>query len=129
MDVFVVEDEPLVREIITESLQETGLEVGEAASAEAALEALAAHGGKPPSPVLVTDVNLGHSRMDGIALAAELRHRWPALGVVVISGQEANLARSAALAPNERHLFKPFSPDALVHAVHELGAPAMASAR
>ncbi|MBV1798887.1 response regulator [Siccirubricoccus sp. G192] len=129
MDVLVVEDEVLLREVLTESLEAAGLQVAGAASAEAALEAMLAHPGQPPPPVLVTDVNLGRGCMDGFALVAELRHRWPALGVVVMSGYAPNLARCVALAPHERHLLKPFAPGALVRAVHELVSPVIASSR
>jgi DNA-binding response OmpR family regulator len=84
--------------------------------------------------VLVTDVNLGSApegaALDGFALAAALRRRWPTLGVVVITGRAANLARCAELAPPERHFLKPFAPEALVRAVRDLAArPASASER
>jgi CheY-like chemotaxis protein len=129
MDVLMVEDETLLREALTESLEAAGLQVAGAASGEAALEVMLAQAGQPPPPVLVTDVNLGRGRMDGIALAAELRHRWPALGVVVMSGHAPNLARCVALAPHERRLLKPFAAGALVQAVRELVSPAVASSR
>jgi CheY-like chemotaxis protein len=143
MDVLLVEDEPLVREAVAEALDEAGLEVARADSAEAALAALGvAPNGHPtaeaapdhPPPdaalpaVLVTDVNLGPaSALDGFALAAALRRRWPGIGVVVITGRMANLARCAELAPPERHFLKPFAPEALVQAVRELAAAPPAS--
>jgi CheY-like chemotaxis protein len=131
MDVLLVEDEPLVREVVAEMLEDAGLTVSGAESADAALAAVgmapAADDVAPPPPpptVLVTDVNLGpDSSMDGIELAETLRRCWPWLGVVVITGRESNLGRCGALAPNERHLLKPFAPDDLVHAVRALGAP------
>ena len=99
------------------------------AEAESSLQQVREFLRKRGCDVLVTDVNLGRGRMDGYALAAELRHRWPALGVVVISGYGPSLDRCGALAPHQRHLLKPFAPRALVQAVHELSAPATASAR
>jgi CheY-like chemotaxis protein len=85
----------------------------------------------PPAPappaVLVTDVNLGSApdgaRLDGFALAAALRHRWPGLGVVVMTGSAANLTRCAALGPPERHFLKPFAPEDLAQAVRDLATP------
>ncbi len=65
--------------------------------------------------------------MDGFGLAAALRRRWPALGVVVITGREGNLDRCADLAPHERHLLKPFGPRELVCAVRALAAPPRAA--
>jgi CheY-like chemotaxis protein len=85
MDVLVVDDEPLVREIVAESLYDDGLRVTEAASAEQALE-IAGDRGAPD--VLVTDVNLGQG-MDGLQLAEEVRRRWPSAGVVIMTGNPA----------------------------------------
>jgi CheY-like chemotaxis protein len=129
MDVLVVEDEPLVLEMVTEWLEEAGLQVAAAAHAEVALAVLNASGSGPPPPVLVTAVGLGLGRMDGITLVAELRRRWPGLAVVIMTDHDAKLARCAPPAPQERHLIKPFAPMALVQAVRELAAPVAASAR
>jgi CheY-like chemotaxis protein len=119
MDVFVVDEERFVREVAAESLEEAGLDVAQASSGEAALEALNTSVNMAPT-VLVAEVNLGRCRMDGITLALELRRRWPKLGIVVISGHAANLDRASVLAWRERRLMKPFSSEALVRAVCEL---------
>jgi DNA-binding response OmpR family regulator len=128
MDVLLVEDEPLVREMVTEWLEDAGLRVAAAANAEVAL-ALTGVFDKSPPPVLVADAWLGPNSMDGITLAAELRHRWPGLGVVTMTEDEAALTRWGAPAPRERRLVKPFSPVALVRAVRELTARPVTSAR
>jgi DNA-binding response OmpR family regulator len=57
--------------------------------------------------------------MDGLALAAEARRRWPDLGVVVITGRPANLDGRRP-GPREVHLHKPFGPSRLSAAVHGL---------
>lgn len=119
MDVLLVEDEPLVREMLAEGLADAGLRVAEASSAEAALDAVgaAAEAGRPPR-ILVTDVDLG-SGIDGLALAAEARRRWPDLGVVVMTGRPSNLdGRRPDLC--EVRLLKPFGPSRLTAAVQEL---------
>jgi CheY-like chemotaxis protein len=128
MDVLVVVDEPLVREMATEWLEEAGLQVAAAVNAEVALTAVSAASSGPP-PILVTDVGLRSGGMCGITLAGELRRRWPGLGVVIMTDHEAELARCGPLAPQDRHLMKPFAPAALVQAVRELTAPATASGR
>jgi DNA-binding response OmpR family regulator len=116
MDVLLVEDEHLVREMLAEDLSDTGLEVTKAPSAEAALSA-AGQADRPPA-VLVTDINLGGG-MDGIALAEEARRRWPGVGVVVMTGKPANLGGRRP-DPREVCLLKPFGPPRLVAAVHGL---------
>ena len=111
-----VEDEGLIREMLAEDLVDAGLDVIGAPSAEAALGA-AERADQPPG-VLVTDVNLGGG-MDGLALAAEVRRRWPGVGVVVMAGNPANLDGRR---PGSREvcLLEPFGPPRLTAAVHGL---------
>ncbi len=132
MDVLLVEDGPLVRASAAEALRDAGLDVAEAASAEAALAAAdgAAHG---PPRVLVADLHLGPG-MDGLSLGALLLRRWPQVGVVYATGHpEALDGRS--LGPRERYVVKPFAPAALLRAVRRLmptgirGWPMLAVAR
>ncbi len=116
MDVLLVEDDELVREVLADELSEAGFHVFESASAEEGLAQMDAMGLRPSA--LVTDVDLGRG-MDGIALAREALHRWPGLPVVVITGNPQNLDR---LAPDlRRHaLSKPFRPALLVEELHGL---------
>ena len=120
MDVLLVDDETLVRETLAEDLADAGLDVTNAPDAEAALGAASAAAGEAGGPprVLVTDVNLGRG-MDGLALAAEVRRRWPEVGVVVMTGKSANL-NGRRPDPREVCLLKPFGPPQLAAAVHEL---------
>jgi DNA-binding NtrC family response regulator len=119
VDVLLVEDEPLVREILQEDLADAGLCVAEAATAEDALQT--AERCWPPPPVLVTDVNLGPG-MDGVALAKEMQRRWPQVGLVVMTGDERNVERLPE--PLRRSCFvKPFPPSRLVQAVRLLLSP------
>jgi CheY-like chemotaxis protein len=111
MSVLLVEDDALVRECLSEMLGEMGLRV---AALPNASEALALPDGAEAPSVLVTDVRLG-AGLDGFALAAAARDRWPGIHAVLISGD----ARSAehALAPTESFLAKPFRMDDLVQAI------------
>ena len=68
--------------------------------------------------VVVTDVNLGQG-MDGLSLAEEVHKRWPEAGVIVMTGNPANV-RHRTFGPRERCLLKPFSPSAMILAVREL---------
>ena len=115
MDVLVVEDEVLVRTVVTEGLTDDGLAVAEAPSGEAAL-ALAQAAGAPD--VVVTDVNLGDG-MDGLTLAEEAHRRWPHAGVVIMTGNPAYVG-DRLLGPQERFLTKPFGNARLVSTVREL---------
>ncbi|MBL6454536.1 response regulator [Belnapia sp. T6] len=115
MDVLLVEDEALVREIVAEGLYDDGLAVVEAASAEQAL-AMTETAGAPD--VVVTDVNLG-TGMSGLALAEEVHRRWPEAGVVIMTGNPAGV-QAHTFGEQERFLTKPFGNARLVSAVREL---------
>ena len=121
MDVLLVEDDELIREVLGADLSEAGLSVVATPTAEEALRA-AGDEAQPPA-VLVTDVNLGPG-MDGLTLAAQARRRWPSLGVVVMTGDPRNLIHHPDVA-RERVLLKPFVPERLLAEVNTLlGAPA-----
>lgn len=72
----------------------------------------------PPPSVIITDVNLG-AGMDGIALAREVRRRWPRVCLIVVSGNVSNFER---LAPGscERTYVKPFDARLLAADVQSL---------
>jgi CheY-like chemotaxis protein len=105
--------------MLAEDLADAGLDVAEAPTAEVALAVAAAAAGAGQAPcVLATDVNLGGG-MDGLALAAEVRRRWPRVGVVVMTGNPANLDGRRP-DPREICLHKPFGPPRLTTAVQDL---------
>ncbi len=99
--VLLVDDEPLVRLIAMEGLEEAGFEVVEAATATAALAVLR---DRPDVGILFTDVNMPGD-LDGLALAELVHARWPDIKLVVTSG--GGLARQV---PDDgRFLTKPYS--------------------
>jgi two-component system, response regulator PdtaR len=71
--VLIVEDEPLVRTIAVELLQDAGLEVCEAGHADEAIPVLES---RNEIRVLFTDVRVPGS-MNGYALAHYVHGRWP----------------------------------------------------
>lgn len=79
--ILVVDDEPDLRDLLSETLTEEGFQVHTAPSGEAALEHLA--GGKPADLVLMDLVMPGIS---GIEAAKRIRQMRPVLPVVLISG-------------------------------------------
>ncbi len=113
VDVLLVEDDELIRDILGEALDEAGLDTVRTPTAEAALELM---GGDAPR-VMVTDINLG-SGMDGLELGRAARARFPDLPIVYISGRYAGVA---GLRRDERFLPKPFSASALLRTIAEFG--------
>jgi CheY-like chemotaxis protein len=81
--VLVCEDEPLVMMWISEELKNQGFDVFTAANADAAVTILESH---PDICTVFTDVDMPGS-MDGLKLAAAVRHRWPPINIVITTGQ------------------------------------------
>jgi DNA-binding NtrC family response regulator len=109
--ILIVEDEPLVREVLEKMLLAEGFAVAAAMDGRSAREALAAG----EFDVLVIDVGLPGSE-SGLALAAAAAE--DAHGVVLITGHPEQY--DAVARSGRRHLFKPFRVEALVEAIHEL---------
>lgn len=82
--VLVVEDEPIIRLDLIDTLERAGFGTLEAGSAAEAIAVLERH---PEIRVVFTDVQMPGS-MDGIALAKCVRERWPPTIIVVSSGKE-----------------------------------------
>lgn len=119
MRVLLIEDDPLVRAMLSEALGEEGIEVDGLANAEDALILLGA--GQVPD-VLVADIDLGGG-LDGLDLADIAWDRHPDVEVILISGlPPATDAARRMPRPHERLLRKPFEPDTLVAAIRAAGA-------
>lgn len=82
LDILVVDDELDIREIVAGVLEDEGYQTRAAADSDAALEAIAA---RRPSLVLL-DVWLQGSKLDGLELLDEIKRRDPSIPVLVISG-------------------------------------------
>lgn len=80
--VLVVEDEPLVRAMAAEIFMDAGFRVFEACEACDALTILE---GRDDIGAVFTDIEM--PGMDGLALAATIRGRWPAIAVLITSGR------------------------------------------
>lgn len=101
--IAVIEDDETIREVITELLQDDGMEVLAHASGEAFLAGLDAI--DPPIQVMIVDVKLGG--IDGFGVAKAAREKWPDLPVVFISGDLRPLIRSSGR--KDLCLMKPFT--------------------
>ncbi|MEI9851765.1 MAG: sigma-54 dependent transcriptional regulator [Sphingomonas sp.] len=82
LDILVVDDERDIRELVAGVLEDEGYETRGAADSDAAFEAIAE---RRPSLVLL-DVWLQGSRLDGLELLDEIKRRDPTIPVLVISG-------------------------------------------
>jgi len=109
--VLVVEDEPFVRMIAAEGLEDAGFNVIEAATADEALRILSS---RDDVGVLFTDVNMPGS-VDGVELARLVHERWPALRIVITSGKDR-----PAVPDDGRFLPKPYRPGQVARVIEQL---------
>ncbi|EJN09855.1 histidine kinase,PAS domain-containing protein,Response regulator receiver domain protein [Herbaspirillum sp. YR522] len=115
--ILVVDDEPLVRMVAVEVLEDLGYFVVEAEDAPSALKVLAVHA---EIDLLVTDVGLPNG-MNGRQLADAVRQLRPDVPVLFVTGYAENaVLNHGHLERGMQVLTKPFAADALARRVNEL---------
>ena len=114
LEVLVVDDEADIRELVAGVLEDEGYAVRTAADSTSALEAIE---DRRPSLVLL-DVWLQGSRLDGLQLLEQVKSRDPTLPVIMISGH-GNLDTAVAAIREGAVDFieKPFEAGKLLHLV------------
>jgi len=111
LDILVVDDEQDIRELVAGVLQDEGYETRAAADSDSALEAIAT---RRPSLVLL-DVWLQGSRLDGLELLEEIKRRDASIPVLVISGHgNIDTAVAAIRRGAVDFIEKPFNADRLL---------------
>jgi two-component system CheB/CheR fusion protein len=115
LQIVVVEDDPVAREVIRETLQDEGYEVREATSRREAVAAC--EGGVN---LLLTDVRLPDGT--GCEVAEAVRERKPDIAIALMSGLDADDGDVRRLLgkPRVAYLRKPFQLDELVRQVRQL---------
>ena len=113
--VLLVEDEPLVRDMVRAFLERAGYGVEAVSSAEEVLDGWSDRA----VDLLLTDVML--PGQTGVELATALREQRPDLKVVYMSGNVSDpAARESVLSPGTRVLAKPFSRATLLEVIRSL---------
>jgi PAS domain S-box-containing protein len=113
--VLVVEDEPVVRLLVVETLEEHGYRALEAANGETALRILQS---SQRVDLVVTDIGL--PGLNGRQLADAGRCSRPTLKVLFMTGYADRAASSNFLQPGMEIIAKPFKMDALAKQVRQL---------
>ncbi|PZO87611.1 MAG: sigma-54-dependent Fis family transcriptional regulator [Sphingomonas sanxanigenens] len=114
LDVLIVDDERDIRELVSGVLEDEGYSTRLAADSDAALAAIDE---RRPSLVLL-DVWLQGSRLDGLDLLDEIKRRDPSLPVLVISGHgNLDTAVTAIRRGAADFIEKPFEAERLLHLV------------
>ena len=111
--ILVVEDDPLVRNMIVWELQDAGYVVIEATTGEAALALLR----EGRVDLLFTDIRLSEG-LDGWSVAEAARSLYPGLPVIYATGYTVEQPR---VVPDGVFLHKPYRPSAVIRAAKSLG--------
>jgi CheY-like chemotaxis protein len=112
--ILIVEDEPLLRMLAVELVEEAGFVALEAADAD---EAIALLESRPDISLLFTDINMPGS-MDGLKLAHAVRDRWPPVKILLVSGHVPPW--QADLPPNSRFVGKPYRAAVMVEELRSM---------
>ncbi len=116
--ILVVEDEPQVRGIVVQQLQDLGYTVTEAPDAVAGVAAFEST--TQPYDLMLTDVVMP-GQLNGKVLADKLLRRWPKTRVLFMSGfTERSIVRSGQLDKDAALLSKPFRKADLAQMVRQV---------
>jgi CheY-like chemotaxis protein len=103
--VLIVEDETLIRFLLSDYLTECGFQVMEAATADDAIEML--EGTRAPVDVVFSDVNMP-GKIDGFGLARWLRVHRPDTPVLLASGVSRKACALEQGIPEDSFVEKPY---------------------
>jgi CheY-like chemotaxis protein len=112
--VLIVEDEPLLRMLAVDVVEEAGFVGLEARNAD---EAVALLSSRPDISVLFTDIDMPGS-MDGLELAHAVRKRWPLIKILIASGHIR--LQLSELPSNSCFVGKPYKAAAIVAELRSL---------
>lgn len=115
--VLVVEDEPILRMMAVDMVEDAGMEPVEASDATEAIRILEA---RADIRIVFTDVDMPRG-MDGVRLAALIRDRWPPIDIIITSGK-LNVATSL-LPPRSVFFSKPYRQSEVIALMQSMAEP------
>ena len=115
--VLLVDDEPLVREVVSQTLRDVGYVVLEASNGFDAIK-IASERAAGAIELLITDVVMPFMRGDELASKVRLIH--PDLKVIFVTGYGEDSVACGRTTQREAILEKPFAPSVLVSRIQEM---------
>jgi DNA-binding NtrC family response regulator len=112
--VLIVEDDPLIRDLLCEILESEGFVTQGMANADRALEFLIDQSSRVC--LLLTDINM-HGTINGAELAKTSILLWPAIPIVVMSGVET--PETVGLGQNLAFIRKPFTVEKILKVIQK----------
>jgi DNA-binding NtrC family response regulator len=115
--VLVVEHDALLKTLTADIMKDAGFTALQASNAD---EALAVLESRPDIALLLTSITMP-SGMDGLSLAHMVAKRWPAVKIVIASGQ-IQLA-GLRLPKNSSFFLKPYNAQRMISEIRSLIGP------
>ncbi|WP_417626145.1 sigma-54-dependent transcriptional regulator [Pararhodobacter aggregans] len=110
-DILIVDDERDIRELVAEILREEGYSARLAANSDEAMSAVATD----PPMLMILDLWLRDSKLDGIGILMSVKREYPHIPVVIISGHgNIEIAVEAIKKGAYDFIEKPFNTDQLL---------------
>lgn len=114
--ILVVEDDPLLRMMAIDFVEEAGFESVEAGNADEAVRILES---RTDIRIVFTDIDMPGS-LDGMKLAAAIRDRWPPIDIIMTSGH--NFPSLDQIPARAVFFPKPYDPDRVIEAMRTFTA-------
>ncbi len=114
--VLVVEDEPILRMMAVDMVEGAGFEAVEATDATQAVSILES---RPDIRIVFSDIDMPRG-MDGMRLAAMIRHRWPPIELILTS--DRSMPRPEEMPARGVFFSKPYSEREVVAAMRRMSA-------
>jgi DNA-binding response OmpR family regulator len=115
--ILIVEDEPLIRMFVVDTLEDAGFQVEEAAGATEAMSKA-----ETDSNLAAVIIDVGLPDRPGDVLATEMRAKWPELPIIIASGHDRNeLARRFSDDERIGVLGKPYNSGMLLDTLRKAG--------
>jgi CheY-like chemotaxis protein len=117
VSVLVVDDEEMIRDVLSRWLQRLGYRVRAASSATGAVDLMLAE----PASILFCDVRMPVH--DGLWLLKRVRKHWPRTAIIMASGiNDLEIVESARKAGAVDYVSKPFGREMLLQALNRAQA-------
>ncbi|WP_407523819.1 response regulator [Methylobacterium oryzisoli] len=114
--VLVVEDEPILRMMAVDLVEDAGFEAVEAAGADEAIRILES---RLDIRIVFSDIDMPRG-MDGMRLAACIRERWPPIEIILTSGYHE--AKDVVLPTRGVFFAKPYRHKDVVATLHRMAS-------
>ena len=114
--VLVVEDEPLLRMMAVDMVEDAGFTAVAAVDADDAVRILET---RSDIRIVFTDIEMPHG-LEGMRLAAAIRSRWPPIELILTSGRRTE--KDMELPPRSVFFPKPYRPSQVIETMWRMAA-------